>query len=412
MGPIIQIVGQVFSRVLIAIVAWSFTFVGQSFDAKLNQASSTSPKLNISPIFVNIEERNVDVAKNKIETTNTISKKETPPPAPISIPTPIPIPTPAPTPTPAPAPETKAKQAPSLENLPVPSIELPQITDEINRGIALGEWSNVYNNSKQSIINIFCVSTKGNMVSISTGSGVIIDEKGIILTNAHVAENYLIPNRDCVIRQGEIAMDKYKASLVYINENWLKKNASVLFSQSARGTGENDFALLSINSKSDGTNVSEEIPHTNINMEALTEQSPGNKILVAGYPAGTLGALSLRKYLNFVADVINITNVYTLDGNSVDVFETDISRVGQHGSSGGGIFNASNNLIGLIVSVNDESGNSKINALTTTYISRTINNETGKSLAEFIDTDKNLLISSFLLKQNSLYEYVRPFVTQ
>jgi hypothetical protein len=412
MGPLIQIAGQVFSRVLIAVLAWSFTFVGHNIDLKLNQSTSTPIQLNTTPIFVNIEERNVDIAKNKIETQPTIPKKEISTTLkqipPINTETTKGNPPKAPIPTPVKKPE--AKETPSLKNLPVPSIELPQITEEINRGIALGEWTNVYNNSKQSVINIFCVSTKGNMVSISTGSGVVISEKGIILTNAHVAENYLIPNRDCVIRQGEIATDKYKASLIYINEDWLKKNASVLFSQSARGTGENDFAFLSINSKTDGTNLDSNIPHTNINTEALTEQSSGNKILVAGYPAGTLGALSLRKYLNFVADVINITNVFTLGGNNVDVFETSISKVGQHGSSGGGIFNSSNNLIGLIVSVNDESGNSKINALTTTYISRAINTETGKSLQDFINTDKKILISSFLLKQNSLYEYVKPFL--
>ncbi len=418
MGPLLQIAGQVFSRILIALVAWSFTFVGQSFDTQLNQASSTLPKLNVSPIFVNIEDKNIDLEKKKIEavvptttSTTTLKKKN------IVIekqnPTLIPKtikPVSTPTPVPTPVKETQVKETPSLKILPVPSIALPQITNEINRGIALGEWSDIYNNSKQSVVNIFCVSTKGNMVSISTGSGVIINASGIILTNAHVAENFLIPNRDCVIRQGDIAVDKYKASLVYINESWLKKNAAVLFSQSARGTGENDFALLSINSKSDGTNFNSDIAHTNINTTELTEQSPGNKILVAGYPAGTLGALSLRKYLNFIADVINISNVYTLSGNSVDVFETDMSKVGQHGSSGGGIFNASNNLIGLIVSVNDESGDSKINALTTTYISRALNNEIGKNLQQFIDTDKSILISSFLIKENSLYEYVRPFV--
>lgn len=417
MAPLLQIAGQVFSRILIALLAWSFTFIGHTFDVKLNQSTSTPPKINISPFFVEIEDQNVDVQKNKIpdiknslpKATSTkekiviakeIQKTNTTPVAPIKIEVPIP-PTPIITPT---------KETPSLKNIPVPSISLPQITDEINRGISLGEWSNIYNNSKQSVVNIFCVSTKGNMVSISTGSGVILNSNGIILTNSHVAENFLIPNKDCSIRQGEIATDKYKASLVYINESWLKINAGVLFSQGGRGTGENDFALLSINSNNDGTAIDSNIPHTNINQENLTEQSVGKKILVAGYPAGTLGALSLRKFLTFTADVINISNVYTLDGTNVDVFETEPTRVGQHGSSGGGVFDSNNNLLGLIVSVNDETGNSKINAISTTYINRAMRNDVGKNLEEFINTDKNTLIASFLLKQNSLFEYVRPFL--
>jgi hypothetical protein len=417
MGALIQIAAQLFYRTLIALVAFSFTFIGQTFDAKLNQSSTTAPQLNISPIFVQIEDKNVDVEKNKIviasttnKTTatsskNIVTKKPTVSPTAKIVPPPV-------QPTPAPTPTTKvpAKENPSLNDLPVPTIELPQITNEINRGIALGEWNNIYTNSKQSVVNIFCVATKGNMVSISTGSGVVINEKGYILTNSHVAENFLVPGKDCSIRQGEIASDKYKASLVYINENWLRKNAGVLFTKSARGTGENDFALLSINSKIDGSGIDSNILHTDINQSELTEQNKGNKILIAGYPASTLGALSLRKYLNFVADVNNISNVFTLDGTHVDVFETEVTKVGQHGSSGGGIFDAQNHLVGLIVSVSDESGNAKINALTTTYISRTLKNETGKTLEEFLSTDKNILLASFLLKQNSLFEYVKPFL--
>ena len=420
MAPILQIAGQVLSRVLIATIAWSMTFVGYNADLKLSRGTSTPIQLNTTPIFVEIQNSNSFIQKNKITdekistTTGTttknskIVKKET-----LKQTSEIQHPTPKtsdPT-TQVPAPVvTPIKETVSLKNLPVPSIELPEVTSEINRGIALGEMGNIYSNSKQSVVNIFCVSTKGNMVSISTGSGVIISSSGIILTNSHVAENFLIPNRNCSIRQGDVAVDKYKASLVYINENWLKKNAGVLFSQGSRGTGEGDFALVSINSKSDGSNTNLNITHTNINLNELSNKNQSDKILIAGYPAGTLGALSMMKYLTFIADVINISNVYTLDGSHIDVLETSITKVGQHGSSGGGIFNTDNNLLALIVSVNDESANSKVNAITTTYINRALQNETGKSLQEFVNTDKNILLSNFLLKKDSLFEYVKPFV--
>ncbi len=395
MPALIQFAGQLLSRILIAVVAWSFTFIGHNADLKLVSGTSTLPQLNTAPIFVEIENQDVDIAKNKISTatstvaSTTIFKSSV---------------------AKTPAPTSTTKETPSLKSIPVPSIELPQISSEINRGIALSEWNSIYSNSQQSIINIFCVSTKGNMVSISTGSGVVISGTGIILTNAHVAENFLVPNRDCSIRQGEIAVDKYKASLIYIGESWLQKNAGVLFSKSSRGTGENDFALLSINSKIDGTNIEQNISHTEFSVSEPTENDKGQKILVAGYPAGTLGALSLRKYLNFVADVISVSNVYTLDGTHVDVFETEVTKVGQHGSSGGGIFAKDNNLIGLIVSVNDENGNSKINALTTAYISRALKNDSGKSLEEFVNSDKSSLLSSFAQKRDSLFEYVKPFL--
>lgn len=411
MGALIQTAGLILSRVLIAIVAWAFTFVG-NIGPTQNQTISTTTKDTIHPIFVEIEQGIVDIQKNKIIGSGTTTKdSSTKNKITANIEKPKVVIPKVSTSTKNLIPETKPiVENPSLKNLPVPSISLPQITNEINRGIALSDMANVYENSKQSVVNIFCVSTKGNMVSIATGSGVIISNNGIILTNSHVAENFLVPNKECLIRQGEIAVDKYKASLIYINENWLKKNAGVLFSTSARGTGENDFALLSINSKNDGSNFSSNIPHTKINLREASEESIGNKILIAGYPAGTLGALSLRKYLNFVVDVIKISNVYTLDGSLVDVFETEITKVGQHGSSGGGVFDEENNLVGLIVSVSDESGHAKVNALTTTYINRAIKKETGKNLAEFVNTDKNILISNFLIKQNSLYEYVKPYV--
>ncbi len=410
MGVLIQIAGQFFSRILIAFIAWSFTFIGHDVNIKINPPTSV-PQVNTSPLFVEIDEENVNIEKNKIienigtSTATTSSKNKIPTPA--TVPTPPKISLTVETPK---ATSDSIIENPSLKNIPVPTISLAQISEEIKRSSDLGEWGNIYTNSKQSIVNIFCVGTKGNMISISTGSGIVLHKSGIILTNSHVAENFLIPEKDCSIRQGEIAVDKYKASPIYINEKWLEKNASALFSQSARGTGENDFALLGITKKIDNSNLDSNIPYTNINSTELTENNRGQKILIAGYPAGTLGTLSLRKYLSFVADVINISNVYTLDGSHVDVFETDITKVGQHGSSGGGIFDLDNKLIGLIVSVNDESGNSKVNAITTTYISRAMKDETGKTLGEFINTDKNILLNSFLLKKDDLFGYVKPFL--
>ena len=427
MGALIPIAIRLFSRILIALVAWSFTVIGHNIDLKLNQSTSTPPQLNISPLFVGVQEKNSSSTQNKIEqfasTTNSTStvenlkpvKKEMKKvvqktPSPISKPQPkISTPVPLPQNT-TPTNPSVVKENPSLKDIPTPSIDIPQITNEINKQFSFGEWNNVFNNSENSVVNIFCVSTKGNLVSISTGSGVILSGGGIILTNSHVAENFLIPNKDCVVRQGGTASDKYNASLVYINESWLQRNAQSLFSSGARGTGEDDFALLLVNSNSDGTDAGQNISHTNISTDELTENNKGNKILVAGYPAGGIDAISMRKYLSFTADVTDIANVYTIDGTHVDVIETDATKVGQHGSSGGGIFDANSNLVGLIFSVNDESRNSKINAITIPYINRTIKNESGKSLQDFMTTDKNSLISSFTQKQNSLFQYVKPYI--
>ena len=258
---------------------------------------------------------------------------------------------------------------------------------------------------------VFCISQKGNLVTVSTGSGVNINSQGIIITNAHVAETLLLPNENCTIRTGDIAQDTYNTSLVYINKNWLEKNAGIIFSGVAKGTGENDFALLAITKKininSKPTSVSYAVPFLN----ELSDSNVGQNILAAGYPGGTLGALSLRQYLAFVADKTSISNVYTFSGQTSDIIETGSTKVGQRGSSGGGIFNENGELLGLIVSTMGDGGNEdNINAITLPYINRTIKNDTGKSLQEFISTDFQTLISNFEKEKPSLLENIKPFI--
>ena len=63
--------------------------------------------------------------------------------------------------------------------------------------------------SRSALVNIFCVPA-GSTGSIISGSGVIIDPKGIILTNAHVAQYVLLSqdpalNLTCSIRNGSPA---------------------------------------------------------------------------------------------------------------------------------------------------------------------------------------------------------------
>ena len=142
----------------------------------------------------------------------------------------------------------------------------------------------------------------------------------------------------------------------------------------------------------------------------IYENNKGEQILATGYPGGTLGALSLRKYLPFAADVTKLLNVYTFGGSNIDIIETDTTKVGERGSSGGGIFNVKGELVGLIVSVEGNSTREKINALSLPYIHRAFKNSTGMNFQDFISTDKTSLITSFAQKKSSLFEYVKPFV--
>lgn len=413
MGALIPILIRIISQVFITAVVGSLSFFGFE-NSTSTPWLSNSLKLDY-PIIVNIEDKNITTPKtiavetvatstknttqkgkdkkNKAQTTTTQAKF-----IPIETPKEIQVPT-----TNIPNPISN----PSLSNLPVPSIPIPE-PSTVNSD--LGEWNLAHNVSNESVVNILCLSSKGNSITVSIGSGVIIGTQGLILTNAHVAQTFLLPNQDCTIRQGEIASDKYKASLVYINENWLRKNASNIFSSTAQGTGENDIALLLVTQPIKKSDSISNINFANYRQDEMRQGEKGSGVLVAAYPGGTLGALSLRKYLTFVYDTMKISNVYTLDGRHTDIIETEVTKVGQHGSSGGGIFNKEGKLIGLIVSVNTNSNSSSINALSLPYINRSIKNDSGKSLDDFINTDRTTLLTSFLLKQNSLFEYLKPYV--
>lgn len=417
MGSLIPILTRLLSQALITVIVGGLSFLGYGNSTSTSSFFSASTIKFQSPIILDIQSDNIKISKiNPTVSSSTDTVKNTPPEKSKSkTPTKKNEPVAA-TYIPKEAPiqiDTKTipiNVQPSLSTLPIPSIDDLPIASDIINSKRLGEWTAAFETSNQSIVNILCISSKGNLVTVSTGSGVIIGSQGIILTNAHVAQTFLLPNQDCTIRQGAIAADKYKASLVYINENWLRKNAANIFSNNARGTGEDDFALLAITKSINPSDPSSNIKYTKFQTDEIRQGVKGVQILAAGYPGGTLGALSLRKFLSFAYDTINISNVYTLDSRHTDIIETDVTKIGQHGSSGGGLFNVEGNLIGLIVSVNTNGNSSKVNALSLPYINRAIKNDSGKTLDEVVNTDKTVLLSSFMSKQDSLLEYIKPYI--
>ena len=64
---------------------------------------------------------------------------------------------------------------------------------------------------RNALVNIICSVPIGSDLHSISGSGIIIDSKGIILTNAHIAQYFLFADRDvsCVIRSGSPATNKY-----------------------------------------------------------------------------------------------------------------------------------------------------------------------------------------------------------
>ena len=107
--------------------------------------------------------------------------------------------------------------------------------------------------ARGSLVNILCL-TQGahHIITPISGSGVVVDDRGVILTNAHIAQFYLFedfPTEDfitCEIRTGSPAQSSYKAELLYISPPWISDNAKTIVSENPMGTGEHDFAFLVI----------------------------------------------------------------------------------------------------------------------------------------------------------------------
>src|SRR3989338_8466958 len=140
-----------------------------------------------------------------------------------------------PKPKPKPAPTTPSKATP----VSVPTSLSPSESASLDASaVAL----------RAALVNIICYAPAGSGLRSISGSGVIVDSKGIILTNAHIAQHFLLADRavSCTIRVGSPAVDSYTASLIYISPAWIQANANILTQTNPSGTGEYDFAFLAI----------------------------------------------------------------------------------------------------------------------------------------------------------------------
>lgn len=247
------------------------------------------------------------------------------------------------------------------------------------------------------LVNVFCQYKTDKYIRTTTGTGFFINPKGVILTNAHVAQFLLLEDMQntsddvtCVIRGGNPASPKYHAKLLYISPVWIFDNADLITDEAPRGTGERDYALLYVSESVDGTPLPARFPAIPVATDLLPHSIQGNALMTAGYPAESLIRGGADTKLYPVVEPTTLGSLYTFGSNYADIFSISESAVGEQGASGGPVIVPdAQNVIGLIVTKGnvETEGEHSLRALTLSYIDRTITEETGFSLIQNMQGD-------------------------
>jgi hypothetical protein len=245
-------------------------------------------------------------------------------------------------------------------------------------------------------VNIICESPPGSGLESISGSGVIIDPRGIILTNAHIGQYFLLRNLgvQCVIRTGSPAEDAYYASLAFVSPAWLSANSSALTEASPTGTGEHDIALLVITRSATNAPLPASFSYL-----PLAENPPtlGEQVVIGSYAAQFLQSSAIETSLYPTIVYGAIQSVYTFLTNTVDVVSLGGSAAAQEGSSGGGVVDGTGTLISTITTSTTagSTADRELDAITASYIRRDYAAETGLTLDTFLAQSPANMIASF-----------------
>lgn len=242
---------------------------------------------------------------------------------------------------------------------------------------------------KDATVNIYCTYKKGSKLYSTTGSGVFVESRGIILTNAHVALPLLLEDKkgkslaSCSIRTGSPAKELYPVKLLYMSPKWIDENMDALKEKRLRGSGAYDAALLYVDAPRLGMRP---LTFTALPIAATTlGLVEGAQVTAAGYPAEGKSFKQVRSKLTQVTADATVTATRTFTRPHTDVIVLSESKAGASGVSGGPVVSTDGQLAALTTAVED-SGSKKskersIRAITLPYISRFVSEETGMPLS-------------------------------
>jgi len=298
---------------------------------------------------------------------------------------------------------------PSSEEILV-AVELPTPTPAPTYGLMPG-FSSVNEQTRAAVVNILCSTRASGIFKPITGSGIIIDSRGVILTNAHIGQYFLLTdyptegNVSCVIRSGSPARNLYTAELLYLPSEWILKNRTAIRIANPTGTGEHDYAFLRITGTTGPGELPGSFPFVPIDIKN-SRTEVGDTVLLVSYPAGLLGGTTIIKDLYLVSANSSILEIFTFGGNTPDLISTGGSVVAQKGSSGGAVVSVFGGLQGIVVTSTEgeTTGDRDLRAITTSHIDRSM-----KSISKYGITD--LLDTSLAPSAKSFAETIAPALT-
>ena len=250
--------------------------------------------------------------------------------------------------------------------------------------------------ARGALVNILCTTKNGGYLYPISGSGVLISDKGVVLTNAHVGQyfllrDYLVPdNVDCVVRTGSPATPEYHAELLYLPPVWIDANASQITAQEGTGTGQDDYSLLLITSPiaASGPPLPASFPSLAITLDDPTEQEP---VLLASYPAGYLEGITIEMDLYITSALSNINQIFAFDSKGyADVISVGTTVVSQAGSSGGAIVRMQDGALqGIIATATAGSNTSsrELRGITLSHIDRSLASEGMGGIVQLVSGD-------------------------